>query len=54
MGTYDAMQDTYGRLLAWLAEQGLTPGPVMWESYLTEPDPAHPEATKTLIVWPLA
>lgn len=54
VGTYDAMQATYGRLTAWLAEQGLTPGPVMWESYLSEPDPAHPEATRTLIVWPLA
>lgn len=54
VGSYDSMQQTYGRLMAWLAEQGLTPGQVMWEVYLTEPDPAHPEATQTLIVWPLA
>ena len=54
VGSYDALQETYGRLQQWLGEQGLTPGPVMWETYLTEPDDAHPEATQTLIVWPLA
>lgn len=52
-GSYDSMRQTYDRLLAWLSQQGLTPGPVMWESYLTEPNPAHPEETQTLIVWPL-
>ena len=53
-GSYDSMIDTYGRLMAWLGEEGLTPGPVMWEIYLTEPDDAAPEATQTRIVWPLA
>lgn len=53
-GSYDSMAGTYERLMAWLAEQGRTPGPLMWESYLTEPDPDHPEAIRTLIVWPLA
>jgi len=54
VGTYDALVDSYGRLMAWVEAQGLTPGPLMWEVYLTEPDPAAPEATRTLIVWPLA
>ena len=53
-GSYDQMEVTYGRLTAWLAAQGLTPGEVMWETYLTDYDPAAPEATRTLIEWPLA
>lgn len=52
-GTYDEMTVTYSRLMEWMAEHGLTPGAVMWESYLTEPDPDAPEATRTLIVWPI-
>ena len=53
-GPYDEMSVTYGRLMEWFAEQGLTPAPMMWESYLNEPDPAAPEEAKTLIVWPIA
>ncbi|MDF1477628.1 GyrI-like domain-containing protein [Leifsonia sp. H3M29-4] len=53
-GSYDTLSETYGRLMSWLAEEGLTPGPVMWESYLNEPQPDDPTATQTLIVWPLA
>ncbi|CAN5160062.1 hypothetical protein BH11ACT4_BH11ACT4_07320 [soil metagenome] len=53
-GSYDTLHETYDRLMPWLAEQGLTPGPVMWESYLNEPQPESPDATRTLIVWPLA
>ncbi len=54
VGSYDAMQETYGRLMAWMGAERLTGGPVMWEEYLTEPDPAAPDAAQTLIVWPLA
>lgn len=54
-GSYDTLTDSYGRLMAWLAEQALTPGPVMWESYLTEPTPDGDQSEMlTLIVWPLA
>lgn len=53
-GPYEQLESTYGRLMGWLAGEQLTPGPVMWECYLNEPDPAAPEATRTLIVWPLA
>lgn len=54
VGSYDTMEATYDRLMAWVGAEQLTPGPLMWEAYLTEPDPAAPEATQTLIVWPLA
>ncbi len=54
VGSYDQLEATYGRLTPWLAGQGLTPGPMMWETYLTEYDAAVPEATRTLIQWPLA
>ena len=54
VGTYDAMEATYGRLTSWLTAEGFTPGPVMWETYLTEPDPAAPETAQTLIDWPVS
>ena len=54
VGSYGQLEETYGRLTPWLAGQGLTPGPMMWETYLTEYDAAVPEATRTLIQWPLA
>ena len=42
VGPYEGLADTWGRLLGWLGEQGLTPGPDMWEEYLDPPagDPA--------------
>ena len=52
-GPYDTLEHTYGRLMDWLTEQELNPSPLMWESYLNEPDPDAPEATQTLITWPL-
>lgn len=54
VGTYDAMEQTYGRLTAWMGEQGIKTSDVMWEVYLTEPTPEAPESWQTLIVWPLA
>ncbi len=53
VGSYEGLPETYGRLMAWMGAEGLTGGPVMWESYLNEPDPEHPEDTRTLIVWPV-
>lgn len=52
-GPYDTMEQTYNRLLAWVAERGLKAAKIMWESYLNEPLPDAPEATETLITWPL-
>jgi effector-binding domain-containing protein len=54
MGSYDSMEQTYARLMAWVGEQGLAPAELMWESYLTEPNPEAPESMQTLITWPLA
>ena len=53
VGSYDSMEQTYGRLMPWLGQQGLIPAGVMWESYLTEPTPEAPESMQTLITWPL-
>lgn len=52
-GSYDSMEQTYNRLMAWVQQQGLALGPVMWETYLTEPDEEDPSSTQTLITWPL-
>lgn len=53
VGTYDSLEGTYARLMDWLRERGLQPSDVMWESYLNEPEPQHPEASETLVTWPL-
>lgn len=52
-GAYDELATTYAHLTAWLSEQGLSPGPVMWEAYLNEPDPAAPEEALTQITVPI-
>lgn len=55
VGPYDTMGETYGQVEQWMVAERLRPGPVMWESYLsdpqTEPDPA---TWHTLIHWPVA
>lgn len=53
LGPYDAMGESYDRLLAWMGKHHLTAAQVMWESYLNEPQSDHPEATQTLITWPV-
>lgn len=54
VGPYETLPETYGKVMARMQAEGLTPGDTMWEYYLsdpgTEPDPA---AWKTLIVWPV-
>ena len=55
VGSYDSLQQTYGRLMTWLESQKLRGGTVMWESYLTEPTPGQSQDTMmTRISWPLA
>jgi effector-binding domain-containing protein len=55
VGSYDSLQQSYGRLMAWLESQNLRGGTVMWESYLTEPGPGQSQDTMlTRISWPLA
>lgn len=55
VGSYDSLQQTYGRLTTWLESQKLRGGPVMWESYLTGPTSGQSQDTMlTRISWPLA
>lgn len=55
VGPYEKLAETYGELMAWVAQEGLTLAEGMWESYLSdpmhEPDPA---TWRTEIFWPLA
>src|SRR5690606_24062632 len=54
-GAYDGLSEAYGQLFAWLEREGLAPGPVMWEIYVTEPSPeADPADMITEITIPLA
>ncbi len=53
VGPYDTLEQTYHELLAWMAEQGLTPAKAMWESYLSDPGLEPPEEWRTEIVWPI-
>ena len=54
-GGFDGLGEAWQRLGTWIGEQGLTPGEVMWESYLVEPTPdMDPADLRTELVWPLA
>jgi effector-binding domain-containing protein len=54
VGPYDTMMQTYDVIEQFFAGEGWTPGDVMWESYLSDPDAEPDPATwRTLISWPL-
>ncbi|MCC5952685.1 MAG: hypothetical protein JJU45_11380 [Acidimicrobiia bacterium] len=54
-GSFDGLGEAWGRLGAFIGEQGRAPGPVMWECYLTEPSPdMDPADLRTELTWPLA
>jgi effector-binding domain-containing protein len=47
-GAYDTLVGSWERLHSWVVSQGLQPGPLMWELYVTEPTPdADPAALLT-------
>lgn len=51
-GGYDTLGESWGRLGAWMAEQGLTPGDDLWEVYVTEPNPEmDPADLRTELNW---
>ncbi|WP_162599973.1 GyrI-like domain-containing protein [Nocardioides solisilvae] len=52
VGAYDRLGETYERLRAFAADQGVELADVMWESYLTEPTPeADPASMRTRVSW---
>lgn len=54
VGPYDTMGETYGQVEQWMVGQRLQPGPVVWESYLSDPQRETDPATwRTLIHWPV-
>ncbi|HQR28351.1 MAG TPA: GyrI-like domain-containing protein [Nocardioides sp.] len=53
VGPYDAMEQTYRELQAWLGERALVPREDMWEEYLSEPV-GDPATWQTRIVTPLS
>jgi effector-binding domain-containing protein len=52
VGPYDTMERTYSEIEEYFAKEHLEGGPVMWESYLSDPE-AEPDAAKwrTKICW---
>jgi effector-binding domain-containing protein len=55
VGPFDTMQQTYDELTSWVRDQGLVPGEVMWETYLSDPEKEPDPATwRTQISWPVA
>lgn len=51
-GSYDTLGQTYSALTEWMRGQGLVPGGLMWEAYLTEPG-GDPAQQVTEITWPV-
>ena len=55
LGPYDTMERTYAELERHVQDAGLTPGAVMWESYLSDPESEPDPATwRTQICWSIA
>jgi effector-binding domain-containing protein len=53
-GGYDGLGSSWGRLRAWIEQQGLTPGRDLWEVYVTEPSPdMDPADLRTELNWPV-
>lgn len=55
VGPYDALEQTYAALEAWMTEHDLVGATQMWECYLSDPEAEPDPATwRTLVVRPLA
>ena len=51
-GSFDQLGSSWGRLGAWIAAEGLTPGADLWEVYVTEPSPdMDPADLRTELNW---
>jgi effector-binding domain-containing protein len=54
VGAFDELGASWDRLRSWIGEQGLSTGPVTWESYLTKPSPdMDPRDLRTELNWPI-
>lgn len=54
VGPYDTMHQTYSEMERFIADAGLKPGDVMWESYLSDPGAEpDPRMWSTRICWPV-
>jgi effector-binding domain-containing protein len=54
-GPYEGLPAAWPQLDAWIREQGRTPGPSLWETYLTDPaSSADPATWRTELTRPLA
>ena len=54
-GAFDDLGASWERLASWIAGQGVHPGPVFWEVYLTEPTPdMDPRELRTELNWPVS
>lgn len=54
IGPYDGLADTYRELTEWAQREGIALGPVVWETYVTDPTTAPPSEWRTEILWPVA
>lgn len=54
-GSFDELGSAWSRLGEWMHAEGLAPGPVMWEVYVTEPAPdMDPADLRTELNWQVA
>lgn len=54
VGPYNTIRQTYDKIRRFAADAGLTPGEVMWECYLSDPQSQPDPATwRTTICWPV-
>jgi effector-binding domain-containing protein len=54
-GAYEDLGAAWGALSEWMAAEGHSPGPALWETYLTEPTPdTDPADLRTELTWTVA
>jgi effector-binding domain-containing protein len=53
IGPYEQLEQTYSEIRGYMREHGLTPGPIMWEQYLTGPDVEDENKHVTHMFWPV-
>jgi effector-binding domain-containing protein len=55
LGPFDDLAASWVRLHDWIRDQGLTPLPHRWETYVTRPTPAvDPHDLRTELTWPVS